>query len=284
MADPSSFSDGVDTGLGNGETAVGSSTPSSTSSLQAMSTTRSTAPHAAGEPTPGPPIPAAASPTTSSIMSIMPVTIASATAVTNPLATSILASPTVLPTNSPTDSTSNEPSVPSTVDSHSKASAGRIIAGVVVALLVIAAIFAVFFVRRNRRKKSAEGLTFDRSYFIQSAVKLDDNEAMNATPRRSLHPAIMSERRSDVVRSPSFSRIDQGQAPWLGQYAGGEEMYGHGMGSSGHPAEDVLQDPQYPSYPSSPGFGAPSDHLWPPTPPGENPFIVPMEDAVAARV
>jgi hypothetical protein len=168
------------------------------------------------------------------------------------------------------------------VESRSKASAGGIIGGIVVALLVVAAIFAVFFVRRNRRKKAGEGLTFDRSYFIKSAVKLDD-EAVVAVPSRSFHPAIMSEDRVDVVRSPSISRIDRGQAPCFGgnfgQYSS-EEMYGHGMGSSGHPAADVLQEQQYPSYSYSPGEDTPSNHPMSPLP-GENPFIVPM---LASRV
>jgi len=287
MADPStSLGGGVGTGPGNGDETgtVGSSTASPTSSLPAMSTTRSTAPHAAGEPTPGSSIPAAAGGPTSSIMSIMPITIAPAPTAMN--STTIPAFPTVLPTNSPTDSTSNDPSVPTTVESRSKASAGGIVGGIVVAMLAIAAIFAVFFVRRNRRKKAAESLTFDRSYFTKSAVKLDD-EAVDATRSRSLHTDIMSERRVDVVRSPSISRIDQGQPPCFGgdfgQYTS-EEMYGHDMGSSGPWAADVFQEQPNPSYSFSLGEGAPPHYPMSHTLPGENPFAVPMEDALAARV
>jgi hypothetical protein len=160
------------------------------------------------------------------------------------------------------------------VESRSKASAGSIVGGVVGALLAIAAILAVFFVRRNRRKKAGEGLKFYRSYFIKSAVKLDDeavNEAVNASPSLSHHPAFMSERHADVVRYPSISRIDHGQAPY-------------GMDSSDHPAVGVLGDQANPSYSCSPGEDAPWHRSDSPTLPGENPFTVPMEDPLAARV
>jgi hypothetical protein len=157
------------------------------------------------------------------------------------------------------------------VESRSKASAGSVAGGIVGALLAIAAIFAVFFIVRRNRKKSAEEGAFNQSYFRKRSEKLDDVTLDGPFPP---HPAVAIKRGGNVVRSP-YTSGDFGELFSV-------ESYQRTLIACDQP--EAGKEQQYSSYYSSSDDNHTSPHPSTPILPGENPFIVPREDALAAKV